>query len=43
VRRGEVYPWKYLDSWKVGKDLSPVNAVSALRAKKGELPKEPKS
>lgn len=42
VRRGEVYPWKYLDAWKVGKDLSPVNVVSALRAKLGVLPAAPK-
>jgi murein DD-endopeptidase MepM/ murein hydrolase activator NlpD len=42
VRRGEVYPWKYLDAWKIGKDLSPVNIVSAVRAKLGEYPKAPK-
>lgn len=42
VRRGEVYPWKYLDAWKAGKDLSPANVVSAVRAKLGEYPKEPK-
>ncbi|MFA5918273.1 MAG: M23 family metallopeptidase, partial [Candidatus Nanopelagicaceae bacterium] len=29
VRRGEVYPWKYLDAWKVGKDLSPAKSVAA--------------
>jgi len=42
VRRGQIYPWKYLDAWKIGKDLSPVNSVSALRAKLGELPPEPR-
>lgn len=42
VRRGEVYPWKYLDAWKVGKDLSPVNVVSAMRSKVGEIPPAPK-
>lgn len=42
VRRGEVYPWKYLDAWKISKDLSPVKSVSAVRAKLGELPAEPK-
>lgn len=42
VRRGEVLPWKYLDAWKNGKDLSPVNAVAALKAKVGEIPPMPK-
>ena len=40
VRRGEVYPWKYLDSWKIGKDLSPAKAVKAMEKKKGSLPKQ---
>lgn len=42
VRRGEVLPWKYLDAWKNGKDLSPVKAVAALKAKVGEIPPMPK-
>ena len=42
VRRGEVLPWKYLDAWKSGKDLSPVKAVAALKAKVGEIPPLPK-
>ena len=42
VRRGEVLPWKYLDSWKAGKDLSPVKEVNARKLKVGELPPEPK-
>jgi murein DD-endopeptidase MepM/ murein hydrolase activator NlpD len=42
VRRGEVLPWKYLDAWKAGKDLSPVKAVAAAKAKSGEIPKKPK-
>ena len=42
VRRGEVLPWKYLDSWKKGNDLSPAKAVSALKAKVGEVPPLPK-
>jgi murein DD-endopeptidase MepM/ murein hydrolase activator NlpD len=29
VRRGEVYPWKYLDAWRQGISLSPVAAVAA--------------
>ena len=42
VRRGEVLPWKYLDAWKKGKDLSPVKAVEARKAKVGEIPPQPK-
>ena len=42
VRRGEVLPWKYLDAWKKGKDLSPAKAVAALKAKVGEIPPQPK-
>jgi murein DD-endopeptidase MepM/ murein hydrolase activator NlpD len=41
VRRGEVLPWKYLDAWKKGKDLSPVKEVLARKAKRGEIPPEP--
>lgn len=39
VRRGELYPWRYLDAWRVGKDVSPAKAVRALKAKLGEIPK----
>jgi murein DD-endopeptidase MepM/ murein hydrolase activator NlpD len=42
VRRGEVLPWKYLDAWKKGKDLSPAKAVTALKNKVGEIPPIPK-
>ena len=42
VRRGAVLPWKYLDAWKKGKDLSPVKAVNAALAKVGEIPPVPK-
>ena len=42
VRRGEVLPWKYLDAWKSGKDLSPVKEVNARRLKVGEIPPVPK-
>ena len=42
VRRGEVLPWKYLDAWKAGKDLSPAKAVTAALAKNGEIPPLPK-
>jgi murein DD-endopeptidase MepM/ murein hydrolase activator NlpD len=41
VRRGEVLPWKYLDAWKKGKDLSPVKEVAARKAKVGEIPPMP--
>ncbi len=42
VRRGMLYPWKYLDAWKIGKDLSPVKAITALKLKVGEVPPPPK-
>lgn len=42
VRRGEVLPWKYLDAWYAGKDLSPAKAVAAKLAKVGEIPPLPK-
>lgn len=42
VRRGEVLPWKYLDAWKKGKDLSPLKEVLAKKAKVGEIPPLPK-
>ena len=42
VRRGELYPWRYLDAWKAGKDSSPSKAVEALKLKIGEIPKVPK-
>ena len=42
VRRGAVLPWKYLNAWKKGKDLSPVTHVNAQREKVGEIPPEPK-
>jgi murein DD-endopeptidase MepM/ murein hydrolase activator NlpD len=41
VRRGEVLPWKYLDAWKKGRDLSPVKEVAARKAKVGEIPPLP--
>lgn len=40
VRRGEVYPWRYLDAWKVGKDLSPAKSVATLMKKVGVIPKQ---
>ena len=39
LRRGVVYPWRYLDSWRAGGDLSPARAVRAARAEAGrEVP-----
>jgi murein DD-endopeptidase MepM/ murein hydrolase activator NlpD len=32
VRRGEVYPWPYLDSWRVGGRSSPAAAVAQWNA-----------
>ena len=40
VRRGELYPWKYLDAWRAGKDLSPAKSVLALQKKIGTIPKQ---
>ena len=42
VRRGVVLPFKYLDAWKAGKDLSPVKEVTASQLKYGEIPPLPK-
>ena len=42
VRRGAVYPWKYLDAWKIGKDRSPVKEVNAKKLSVGEIPPLPK-
>lgn len=42
VRRGEVFPWKYLDAWKAGKDLSPAKEVRDKKLKLGEIPPVPK-
>ncbi len=33
IRRGVTYPWKFLDAWKVGKDLSPAKVAAAAKAK----------
>ena len=42
VRRGVVLPWKYLEAWNKGQDLSPAKAVAAQLAKVGEIPPQPK-
>ena len=38
VRRGEVYPWSYLDSWRAGGGASPVAAVAAAHRRLGDVP-----
>jgi len=38
VRRGELYPWPYLDSWKAGGQKSPAAAVASLHRQKGDVP-----
>ena len=40
VRRGEIYPWKYLDAWKAGKDLNPFKEVKAKEKRIGTVPKQ---
>jgi len=43
VKRGMLYPWKYLDAWKAGTDLSPVNSIKSLKTKVGEIPTKPQN
>jgi murein DD-endopeptidase MepM/ murein hydrolase activator NlpD len=38
VRRGMVYPWSYLDSWKAGGAKSPAAAVAAEHRRQGDVP-----
>jgi murein DD-endopeptidase MepM/ murein hydrolase activator NlpD len=42
VRRGVLYPWRYLDAWKLGKDKSPFVEIEKLRLKLGDVPPAPK-
>lgn len=35
IRRGVLYPWKYLDAWRAGNDLSPAKAIARAKAKAG--------
>lgn len=32
VRRGEIWPWKYLDAWRAGEQLSPVAEITTAEA-----------
>jgi hypothetical protein len=36
IRRGAIWPWKYLDAWRTGENLSPVKEINraAKKAKK---------
>jgi murein DD-endopeptidase MepM/ murein hydrolase activator NlpD len=38
VRRGEVYPWPYLDKWRIGGHKSPRREVARKRARVGTVP-----
>mgnify|MGYP003331347001 CR=1 FL=1 len=40
VRRGELYPWKYLDAWRTGKDANPYKSVKALEKIIGTVPRQ---
>lgn len=40
VRRGEIFPWPYLDKWKAGLNAYPAKAVEAKKAKVGEIPEQ---
>ncbi len=35
TQRGTVYPWRYLDAWRAGRNASPVAAVAAWKATHG--------
>jgi murein DD-endopeptidase MepM/ murein hydrolase activator NlpD len=35
IRRGEIWPWSYLDSWRQGGNLSPVPAINAFLQQHG--------
>lgn len=39
VRRGEVHPWRYLDSWRAGGSRSPAAAVAARHRELGDVPR----
>lgn len=36
IRRGVIYPWRFLDAWRAGKDLSPVKAINKAKLKSGK-------
>lgn len=38
IRRGEVYPWRYLNAWRKGMPLNPASAVRKIHATLGDLP-----
>jgi murein DD-endopeptidase MepM/ murein hydrolase activator NlpD len=38
IRRGEIYPWSYLDAWRTGTTRSPASAVRHKEAALGRTP-----
>lgn len=38
IRRGEIYPWRYLDAWRKGVPSSPASSVKKLHGTLGDLP-----
>ena len=38
TRRGEIWPWPYLDSWRAGGQKSPAAAVAAKHQQLGDVP-----
>jgi murein DD-endopeptidase MepM/ murein hydrolase activator NlpD len=38
VRRGELYPWPFLDAWRAGINLSPAKSIQKLEKKLGQIP-----
>jgi murein DD-endopeptidase MepM/ murein hydrolase activator NlpD len=38
VRRGELYPWPFLDAWRAGINLSPAKSIQELEKKLGQIP-----
>jgi len=36
IRRGVIWPWKYLDSWRKGENLSPVKQIESAKKRAGK-------
>lgn len=36
IRRGVIWPWKYLDSWRKGENLSPVKQIASAKKRAGK-------
>lgn len=39
VRRGEVWPQRYLGAWRAGRDLSPAREVQRVHTRMGDIPR----